>query len=159
MLYNTKNLIKRIFMGCICGERKEFDDCCGAIISGKRKAKNSWELMRSRYSAYVRGDGAYLVLSTVKENRYEDDASLIEEFSAKNEWLKLDILNISEDTVEFKAYYKEGEDIKILHEKSNFIIEDGEWRYKDGALYNTKVQRNESCPCGSGKKYKKCCAK
>ncbi|QOY53414.1 SEC-C metal-binding domain-containing protein [Candidatus Sulfurimonas baltica] len=22
----------------------------------------------------------------------------------------------------------------------------------------SKVQRNESCPCGSGKKFKKCCA-
>lgn len=25
-------------------------------------------------------------------------------------------------------------------------------------LMNTKPQRNDPCPCGSGKKYKKCCA-
>ena len=24
---------------------------------------------------------------------------------------------------------------------------------------NTKVGRNDACPCGSGKKYKKCCGK
>ena len=24
---------------------------------------------------------------------------------------------------------------------------------------NKKVKRNEPCPCGSGKKYKKCCGK
>ena len=145
-------------MSCICGYKKDYADCCGKIIDGEVKAASPLELMRSRYSAYVRGDGRYLVLSTTVENRYEDDATLIEEFSAKNEWLKLDILTVEDFTVEFKAYYKEGEAIKVLHEKSNFIIEDGQWRYKDGELYNSKVERNESCPCGSGKKFKKCCA-
>jgi len=143
---------------CICGEAKRFDTCCGAIIEGKRKPASAEELMRSRYSAYTLADGRYLVLSAVKENRYEDDAELIEEFSKSVEWLKLDVLHTTHDTVEFKAYYKDKESIKILHEKSNFVIEDNIWRYKDGELYNTKVQRNESCPCGSGKKYKKCCA-
>ena len=142
---------------CICGNKEEYDVCCGAIIEGKRSPRTPEELMRSRYSAYVRADGRYLVLSAVRENRYEDDAALIEEFSTSVEWLKLDVLNVKDDTVEFKAYYKNQEGIKVLHEKSNFVIEDGVWRYKDGELYNSKVQRNESCPCGSGKKYKKCC--
>jgi SEC-C motif-containing protein len=69
------------------------------------------------------------------------------------------VLNANDSTVEFKAYYRDGEGIKILHEKSKFITEDDIWKYKDGELYNSKVQRNESCPCGSGKKFKKCCAK
>ena len=144
---------------CICGNEQNYQECCGAIIEGKRRPSSPEELMRSRYSAYVRGDGRYLVISAVKENRYEDDAELIEEFSASVEWLKLDVLKVEDDTVEFKAYYKDQENIKILHEKSNFVMEDDVWRYKDGELYNTKVQRNESCPCGSGKKYKKCCGK
>ena len=145
-------------MSCICGNQKDFNQCCGAIINGEVNAKTPEELMRSRYSAYVRGDGKYLVLSTVEENRYEDDAELIEEFSAKNEWLKLDVLNVDITTVEFKAYYKESGIIKVLHEKSNFCLIDGIWHYKDGTLYNTKIERNETCPCGSGKKFKKCCA-
>ena len=41
--------------------------------------------------------------------------------------------------------------------KSSFIKEDGTWKYLDGELYNSKIERNESCPCGSGKKFKKCC--
>lgn len=145
-------------MSCICGNNKKFDDCCGPIIDGTTLANSAQELMRSRYSAYVRGDGRYLVVSTQEQNQYEDDAQLIEEFSSKVEWLKLDILKASTNTVEFKAYYKEGNIIKVLHEKSNFIQENGVWLYVDGELYNTKVQRNEICPCGSGKKFKKCCA-
>jgi SEC-C motif-containing protein len=146
-------------MSCICGSNKSFDECCGAIINNKREAASAEELMRSRYSAYVRGDGRYLVLSTRKENRFEDDAELIEEFSANVEWLKLDILHVEQNIVEFKAYYKESDNIKVLHERSNFVCEDGTWFYVDGKLFNSKVERNESCPCGSGKKYKKCCAK
>lgn len=144
---------------CICGNEKTFRECCGPIIEFQREPASPEELMRSRYSAYVRADGRYLVLSAVKENRYEDDATLIEEFSKSVEWLKLDVLKVKDDTVEFKAYYKDQENIKVLHEKSNFIIEDNVWRYKDGELYNSKVERNETCPCGSAKKYKKCCGK
>ena len=144
-------------MSCICGNKKSYDECCGAIISGDRKALHVEELMRSRYSAYVRGDGRYLVLSTKKENQYEDDAELIEEFSSKVDWLKLDVLHVETNKVEFKAYYKDADSIKVLHEKSNFIQENGIWLYVDGELYNSKVERNETCPCGSGKKFKKCC--
>lgn len=145
-------------MNCICGSNKTYDECCGAIIGAQRKASTPEELMRSRYSAYVRGDGRYLVLSTTKDNQHVEDARIIEEFSKSVEWLKLDILDVNDTHVEFKAYYREGSDIKVLHEKSNFILEEGIWLYADGELYNSKVERNESCPCGSGKKFKKCCA-
>lgn len=145
-------------MSCLCGNDKTYDECCGPIIDDEIKAATPEELMRSRYSAYVRGDGRYLVLSTVKDNQHVEDAEIIEEFSNSVEWLKLDVLDAYKNIVEFKAYYKEGNSIKVLHERSNFILEDGKWLYVDGELYNSKVERNESCPCGSGKKFKKCCA-
>jgi SEC-C motif domain protein len=144
---------------CICGSDRNFSECCGEIIEGQRDAATPEELMRSRYSAYAKGDGRYLVLSALKENRYEDDAALIEEFSKSVDWLKLDVLGAVGDEVEFKAYYKDAVSVKVLHEKSAFVKEDGVWRYKDGELYPSKVERNESCPCGSGKKFKKCCAR
>ena len=144
---------------CICGEDKNYNECCGEIIEAKRVAVNPEELMRSRYSAYVKADARYLLLSAVKENQYEEDIELIEDFSSQVEWLKLDVLQVEADTVEFKAYYRDKEQIQVLHEKSNFVLENGLWKYKDGTLYNSKVERNESCPCGSGKKFKKCCAK
>lgn len=144
---------------CICGNEKSYEECCGAIIEAKRSPSTPEELMRSRYSAYVNANAQYLLESTVQDNRYHDDIELIQEFSNAVDWLKLDVLNAKDDTVEFKAYYRDKEGIQVLHEKSNFLIEDGVWRYKDGTLYTTKVERNESCPCGSGKKFKKCCMK
>lgn len=143
---------------CTCGSNENFDSCCGEIIKGKREASSPEQLMRSRYSAYVKGDGRYLVLSAIKENQYQDDASLIEEFSFSVKWLQLKIMTVKDTTVEFKAYYKDANGVQVLHEKSNFFLEDGVWKYVDGELYNSKIERNESCPCGSGKKFKKCCA-
>ena len=153
-------------MNCICGLKRDYDECCGTIIDGERTALSPEELMRSRYSAYVKGDGKYLVYSCAKESRYEDDIELIEEFSNSVEWLKLEVLDSYDDTVEFKAYYLENkvstntttQNIKLLHERSKFILEDGVWKYLNGELFNSRIERNESCPCGSGKKFKKCCA-
>lgn len=144
---------------CICGNSKPFSECCEPIINLSREPQTPEELMRSRYSAYTLAEGSYLLYSTTKENRYVDDVALIEEFANSVEWLKLDVLNAKENIVEFKAYYRDADGIAILHEKSNFIKEDGIWKYKDGTLYNSKIERNESCPCGSGKKFKKCCGK
>jgi len=144
---------------CICGNTKEFNECCKPIISLSRTPQTPEELMRSRYSAYTLAEGTYLVYSTTKENRYTDDIRLIEEFSRSVEWLKLNVLNAFENIVEFKAYYRDNDGIQILHEKSNFVRQEGIWKYKDGELYNSRVERNESCPCGSGKKFKKCCGK
>jgi len=145
-------------MNCTCGNNKIYDECCGAIIDAKKRASTPEELMRSRYSAYVSGNGRYLVLSTLKENQHVDDIEIIEEFSNSVEWLKLDVLQSRDTQVEFKAYYRESNSIKLLHERSNFILEDGIWVYVDGKLFSSKVERNENCPCGSGKKFKKCCA-
>ena len=143
---------------CICGNKQEFFECCEPIITKKYSPRTPEALMRSRYSAYVTANGAYLVYSAAKANRYADDITLIEEFSNSVEWLKLDVLEARGNQVEFKAYYRDKEGIQILHERSSFIQEEGEWKYSEGELFNAKVERNEPCPCGSGKKYKKCCA-
>jgi len=111
------------------------------------------QLMQSRYDAFVRMDGEYLSQTTIQD--ISADMSTYE----KIEWLKLDIVDAYEDRVEFKAYFREGDSIQVLHEKSRFVEVDGEWKYVDGELFNTHLQRNEICPCGSGKKYKKCCMK
>ena len=109
------------------------------------------KLMRSRYEAFVQRDWNYLEKTSLNQKVEElQDAPPLE-------WLKLDVLNAHDNTVEFKAYYKLQDTIEVLHEKSTFIQVDGEWKYKDGVLFPTKIQRNEICPCGSGKKFKKCC--
>ena len=109
------------------------------------------ELMISRYEAFVREDWEYLAHTSTSQ-----DISELK-LMPKLEWLKLEVIDAYENIVEFKAYYRENGVINVLHEKSHFIFIDGSWKYKDGELYNTQVQRNEPCPCGSGKKFKKCC--
>lgn len=117
-----------------------------------KKIETPEDLMRSRYDAFVRMNGEYLAKTTTQDitadmNGYENI-----------EWLKLDVLDACDDEVEFKAYYKENDTIHLLHERSKFIKKDGNWLYDSGELFNTKIERNEPCPCGSGRKYKKCCA-
>ncbi|WP_345980479.1 YchJ family metal-binding protein [Sulfurimonas sp. HSL3-2] len=147
-------------MRCYCGLEKDFEECCGAIISGKKNAATVEELMRSRYSAYASANAEYLVKSTTKENSFIEDIPLILEFSKNVVWLKLDILHVEqkEDSgiVEFRAFYFENGEIVVLHERSNFVKNEGVWKYDKGEFINSKIERNEPCPCGSGKKYKKC---
>jgi len=150
-------------MVCLCGSQKEYKNCCKAYVEGSAKPQKAEMLMRSRYVAYAMGNAAYLVDTTVKENRYEDDAALIKEFSVNIDWLKLDVVKSREEgdvaMVEFKAYYMDDNHVILHHEKSDFVCENGVWFYDKGELFDTKIGRNEKCACGSGKKYKQCHAK
>ncbi|WP_321777661.1 YchJ family protein [Sulfurimonas sp.] len=118
----------------------------------RKKASTPKELMISRYEAFVANDWKYLAKTSLHQN--------VEELSSMEpiEWVSLEVINSYNDTVEFKAFYKENESIKVLHEKSNFVKVNEEWKYQDGKLFNSSVERNHRCPCGSGKKFKKCCA-
>ncbi|MBL0709040.1 MAG: SEC-C domain-containing protein [Sulfurimonas sp.] len=109
------------------------------------------ELMKSRYEAFLREDWDYIEKTSLyqKAKDLKDMASI--------EWVNLEILDFYDDIVEFKAYYKEDASMKVLHEKSSFVKIDKEWKYKDGEIFNSKIHRNQSCPCGSTKKFKKCC--
>jgi SEC-C motif-containing protein len=65
--------------------------------------------------------------------------------------------------VEFKATAIRQKHIFRMHEISRFVKEGDQWFYVDGEMLESppavsdKVGRNAPCPCGSGKKYKKCC--
>jgi SEC-C motif-containing protein len=118
--------------------------------------------MRSRYCAFVRHEWGYLS-RTQKEQDNEPPTPDIE-------WLGLEVLNAQaggmddkEGTVEFVARYTHHGRPAALHEISRFYKEDGKWLYVGGefppATRQTKIGRNEPCPCGSGKKLKKCCAR
>jgi len=111
------------------------------------------ELMKSRYDAFVRKDSEYLNNTTTQTiSSYQDTFDNVE-------WLKLDVIEAYENIVEFKAYYRENNQVDVLHEKSTFVLVNGDYMYDSGELFNSKIERNESCPCGSEKKFKKCCMK
>lgn len=111
------------------------------------------DLMRSRYEAFVKMDGEYLAYSTTQETQI--DMSGYKDI----EWLRLDVIKAYDNIVEFKAFYRENENMSLIHEISSFVKVDGEWKYVDGKILSSSIQRNDICPCGTGKKYKKCCMK
>ncbi len=148
-------------MNCYCGSNIQKELCCLKFIDKTALPQTPQELMRSRYSAYVLGDGKYLVDTTLPQNRYEDDVALISEHAKNTQWLKLEVIKSSQKQdvgfVEFKAYFRENSNLHVHHEKSNFLRVDGVWFYQDGKIIQSDIKRNEPCPCGSGKKYKRCC--
>jgi len=150
-------------MPCHCGSNEPYEACCAPLIAEERPAPTAEALMRSRYSAYVVGAGEYIVATTVPEHRVAADAELIRAQAESTQWLGLSVLRSSqketEAVVEFRAFFRRENGIGVHHERSTFRRSDGRWYYESGILYEASVGRNEACPCGSGKKYKKCCGK
>lgn len=141
---------------CICLSDKKYEECCGRFIEGEEYAPTAIELMRSRYSAYVLKNAQYLYDTCSSSLQNIDDIKAIEDQNI--EWIGLKILSFSDYEVTFIAYYKEDNAIQGMQEHSFFILESGKLKYDRGDMQVAKISRNNSCPCGSGKKYKKCCA-
>lgn len=61
-------------------------------------------------------------------------------WSKENNWIKLEIIKASENTVEFKAYYMDNRlQNHIHHEKSAFKKEGDSWFYVDG-IFNEEIR-------------------
>jgi SEC-C motif-containing protein len=156
---------------CPCGSGAAFGECCGPILDGALAA-TAEGLMRSRYSAYAVGRIEYLRDSLHPEHRGDMDLAATRRWALEARWLGLEILgreggaaNDDEGVVEFVASYKDKGLVRRHHERANFRRYEGAWFYVDGAVVKPvtevhrqpKVGRNDPCPCGSGRKYKKCC--
>ena len=122
---------------CPCGRVQgkatpvPFEHCCGPLHAGE-PAPDAERLMRSRYSAFVRGNAPYLLATWHASTR---PASIELEEGAK--WLGLEIkqhrmtgANTAE--VEFVARFRVGGRAVRQHELSRFVREEGRWYYVDG---------------------------
>lgn len=60
-----------------------------------------------------------------------------------------------------KQYQKKADEVQQWYEKNMEFYDDesAEPVYYSQPIVKEKIGRNEPCPCGSGKKYKKCCGK
>lgn len=157
---------------CLCGSNKLAADCCSPVINGERKAVTAENLMRARYCAFALGRVDFLSSSLHPDHRDDHDVESTRRWANNSQWLGLQIveserggLQDEEGVVEFIATFKEKGVIRHHHERSNFSKVDGEWYFVEGDLVlpetkinqSPKVGRNDPCPCGSGKKFKKCC--
>jgi len=154
---------------CPCGSGVLFSECCEPIIHRARESETAEELMRARYSAFVTHDIDFIVASTHTRTRKEIDLSFIREWSETSDWRGLEIIETKQDNdnkafVSFEAQFTQGGEEQRHRERSLFERENGEWKFVTGdELKNPTVRyetpppgRNDPCPCGSGKKYKKC---
>jgi len=133
--------------------------------------------MRARYCAYVEGNIDFVMESTLPSSRADSDPAAMKAWAEQAEWEALEIIATSrgqatdeQGEVEFIARYRLQNAAHQHHEKSLFVKKDGQWFFKDGDVVSTgptekpvpvtnanKTGRNDPCPCGSGKKFKKCC--
>jgi Uncharacterized protein conserved in bacteria len=92
--------------------------------------------MRSRFSAFARGDAEYLRVSwhpSTRPARLELDDGTV--------WRRLQIVDTvagaegdAEGIVEFRASFRDADGGGLLHERSRFTRLDGRWVYLDGEI-------------------------
>lgn len=119
---------------CPCGSGRPLDECCAPYLDGTRHAANAETLMRSRYSAYVLENEAYLLATWHPETR---PRALHLEREPRPKWLGLSVksrrmTDEEHAEVEFVARYKLQGRAFRLHETSHFARVDGRWFYIDG---------------------------
>jgi SEC-C motif-containing protein len=120
---------------CYCGSSEPFESCCSLYINGTQKAPTALALMKSRYSAYATHHVDYLLETTHVSQRNLYSKSEILLWATANQWQKLEIISATENTVEFKAYFKDENNVnQVHHEFSTFKQENGSWFYVDGTF-------------------------
>jgi SEC-C motif-containing protein len=127
--------------------------------------------MRSRYAAYVLGKVDHILESLHPDHRKDVDREATEAWSKSADWRGLEIVategggpNDTKGTVEFIARFALKGTMQQHHERATFEKYKDRWYFVDGQIVGQKpvtregprVGRNDPCPCGSGKKYKKC---
>ena len=166
---------------CLCGSQEIYAACCRPYLSNDVNAPTPEALMRSRYTAFRKGNIDYLILTHHPSKRSPNDRKQLTQTIQNTDWLALRVLETAMDPnsrergfVEFVAFYHERhssyestfafdvptierESPGQLHEKSEFIREQGRWFYLQGvSLGPIKLSRSGPCWCGSGKKFKQC---
>ena len=113
-----------------------FAACCGRYLDdfAHTPAPDAEALMRSRYSAFVVEDRAYL-LATWHASRRPP----LLDFEPGIQWLGLEVrehrvLDAMHAEVEFVARSRLAGRAHRLHERSRFVREEGRWFYLDGDL-------------------------
>ncbi|HCS13035.1 MAG: preprotein translocase subunit SecA [Zetaproteobacteria bacterium CG06_land_8_20_14_3_00_59_53] len=142
---------------CPCGSGRPEDACCARYFADC-SAPDAESLMRSRYTAYVLGRHDYLYATWHASTRPQAGSL----GGTQLHWIGLQIVRAQSGggggEVEFIAGFMDRGKAKMLHETSRFVREGGRWCYVDGDCRVSDIGRNDACPCGSGRKFKQCCA-
>lgn len=123
-------------MTCPCGSKKSYEDCCGPYLEGKKDAPTPEALMRSRYTAFSKGDLSYIKKTMRKEALKRFNRETAAEQLKEIEYLKLDVLLSREEgnqgTVQFIVTFRFQGDEHLMSEISSFEKIKGKWYYTKG---------------------------
>jgi SEC-C motif domain protein len=134
---------------CPCGSTAPYTDCCEPYLNGKAAAPTAEALMRSRYTAYSKGNVDYLIATLHPKSRHKSDRSSLLQSVQSTRWVGLTIVTTQQGqvkdkrgVVEFVALYQPAKiqdlqsigAVNQLHERSRFVKEKGEWFYVDGDI-------------------------
>ncbi len=155
---------------CPCHSGAPYAQCCQPYHEGL-PAPTALALMRSRYSAYAKHNIDYIMNTTHPRTRDPSSREGAKAWAVQSQWLGLTILDThagatddTEGVVEFVARFASGGQVKEHHERSLFCKHEDRWHYLQAEPADkaspirqaAKPGRNTTCPCGSGKKYKRC---
>jgi len=151
----------QITFACPCASGELYPDCCELVHRGKVDSPTAEQIMRARYTAFCYHNVGYIVSTIHPRKRRFGEAFSMSRLVKKSRWIGLKVIDHQAGDkvsyVEFVAYRIEKGQIAQQHERSKFVYANDEWFYFEGEeLPITKLERNEPCFCGSGKKFKKC---
>jgi SEC-C motif domain protein len=154
-------------------DSKQLEEFCLPFLRGDKVPATAAEMMASRYVAYATRNVDYLLETHDPKTRAQADRRATEDWARRATWKSLELVSTEqggpsdeEGHVEFIARYAMDGVEHVHHERSLFRRIEGRWYFIDGEKVSAppvrrvgaKVGRNDPCPCGSGKKSKKCCA-
>lgn len=147
---------------CPCGSDRLYSECCEPFLRGHALPSSPEELMRSRYTAYSQADMDYIQRTMRGSALRGFNPEETKIWAAQAQWLSLKVISAPQPAsdsnlgyVEFIAVFVQRGNRQVIYERSEFQRIDGRWFYAGGRT--PKVNRNDECPCGSGKKSKRCC--
>ncbi|MDE0572081.1 YchJ family metal-binding protein [Demequina sp. B12] len=119
---------------CPCGSGETYSACCRPYLRREAEAPTAEALMRSRYTAYVRRDAAYL------EHTWHPQTYVPVGDLRSPVWRGLSVGAVedgkpgdSHGVVEFTAHFEDDAGhAGNMRETSRFVFEQGRWLYLDG---------------------------
>ncbi len=151
---------------CPCCSGLPFDACCRPILEGK-PAPTAEAQVRSRYTAFAVKSLDHVENTHAPEIRADFNRAEAERLAEECEWENLRIHQAVEEgdtaEIEFVINVRRNGGLIIKAGRSRFRREAGQWLFVSTKpaphlehAQSTKINRNDPCPCGSGKKHKKC---
>jgi len=121
---------------CPCGSGARYEACCARFHRQEAVPATAEELMRSRYSAFVKSAVDYLEATLHPDQRADFDLAATADWCHRTIWLGLEVnsrrqggINDRTGNVTFTARFLVGTEVQVYRETSFFRRLDGRWYY------------------------------